>query len=56
MSNILLGDEDNFDELPEDMDINDLIFFKYAPITSMDVESSFSIYKNMFTVHSNLRT
>jgi len=43
MSNILSEDEENVDELPEDMDINDLFFFKYAPITSINVESSFSI-------------
>lgn len=49
ISNILSGDEENFDGLPEDMNINDLIYFKYAPITSVDVERSFSMYKNMLT-------
>lgn len=49
ISNILSGDEENFDGLPEDMNINDLIYFKYAPITSVDVERSFSVYKNMMT-------
>jgi len=51
MSKILSGNEDNFDKLPENMDINDLIFFKYALITFMDVESSFFIYKTILTVH-----
>jgi hypothetical protein len=49
ISIILSGDDENFDGLPEDMNINDLIYFKYAPITSVDVERSFSIYKNMVT-------
>ncbi|XP_027853506.2 uncharacterized protein LOC114132298 [Aphis gossypii] len=35
--------------LPVDLTLNDLVFFKYAPITSVDVERSFSIYKNMLT-------
>uniref|UniRef100_A0A2S2NPE7 Uncharacterized protein n=1 Tax=Schizaphis graminum TaxID=13262 RepID=A0A2S2NPE7_SCHGA len=49
ISNILSGDEETFDGLPEEMNINDLIYFKYAPITSVDVERSFSMYKNMLT-------
>ncbi|XP_025204634.1 uncharacterized protein LOC112601309 [Melanaphis sacchari] len=49
ISNILSGDEETFDGLPEDMNINDLIYFKYAPITSVDVERSFSMYKNILT-------
>jgi len=49
ISNILSGDEENFDGLPEDMNINDLIYFKYTPITFVDVKRSFSVYKNMLT-------
>jgi len=45
----LSGDEENFDGLPENMNINNLIYFKYPPITSVDVERSFSMYKNMLT-------
>ncbi|KAE9536846.1 hypothetical protein AGLY_006908 [Aphis glycines] len=49
ISNILSGDQENFEGLPEDLKLNDLVYFKYAPITSVDVERSFSIYKNMLT-------
>ncbi|XP_016661793.1 uncharacterized protein LOC100573760 [Acyrthosiphon pisum] len=49
ISNILSGDQENFEGLPEDLKLNDLVYFKYAPITSVDVESSFSIYKNILT-------
>uniref|UniRef100_A0A2S2PQT6 CGG triplet repeat-binding protein 1 n=1 Tax=Schizaphis graminum TaxID=13262 RepID=A0A2S2PQT6_SCHGA len=49
ISNILSGDRENFEGLPEDLKLNDLVYFKYAPITSVDVERSFSIYKNMLT-------
>jgi len=31
----------------EDLKVEDLAFFKYAPITSVDVERSFSRYKNL---------
>jgi len=49
ISNILSGDKENFEGLPEDLKLNDLVYFKYAPITSVDVERSFSIYKNKLT-------
>lgn len=35
------------DGLLEDLQTNDFIHFKYALISSVDVERSFSIYKNM---------
>jgi len=35
--------------LPEDLNRNDLAHFKYALITSSDVERSFSRYKNVLT-------
>lgn len=47
ISNILSGDQETFEGLPEDLKLNDLVYFKYVPITSVDVERSFSIYKNM---------
>jgi len=31
----------------EQYDSNDLVYMKYAPITSVDVERSFSMYKNI---------
>lgn len=37
------------ERLPEDLNGNDLAHFKYAPITSSDVERSFSLYKNVLT-------
>lgn len=49
ISKIISGESDNMDGLPEDLTINDLTFYKFAPITSVDVERSFSIYKNLLT-------
>jgi hypothetical protein len=33
--------------VPEDLTPNDTSFFKLAPITSVDVERSFSVYKTL---------
>jgi len=51
ISNILTGEETsgNLDGLPEGLNNNDLVFFKYAPITSVDVERSFSTYKTILS-------
>lgn len=46
ISNILSGNQESFEGLPEDLKLNNLVYFKYAPITSVDGEHSFSIYKN----------
>ena len=46
ISLILGGSITTMDGLPEDLTTNDLIFYKYAQITSVDVERSFSVYKN----------
>ncbi|KAF0750784.1 Uncharacterized protein FWK35_00038040, partial [Aphis craccivora] len=35
--------------LPEDLSFDDIAFMRYAPITSVDVERSFSAYKNLLT-------
>lgn len=35
------------DGLPEDLTGNDLTFYKYAPVTSTNVERSFSRYKTI---------
>lgn len=40
---------ENLKGLPEDMTNDDLAYFNYAPITSVDVERSFSIYKNLLS-------
>lgn len=37
------------DELPENLSTNDLVYFKYALVNSVDVERSFSVYRNLLT-------
>lgn len=49
IKNILNGELIDMKDLPEDLDINDLTYFKYAPITSVNVERSFSAYKTLLT-------
>jgi len=39
----------------EDLKVEDLTFFKYAPITSVDVEQSFSRYKNLLSNNRQLQ-
>ncbi|KAL4085298.1 hypothetical protein QTP88_027157 [Uroleucon formosanum] len=46
ISDILNG-QGATNEIPDDLTVNDLAFFKYSLITSVDVERSFSIYKNL---------
>jgi hypothetical protein len=48
ISNILNDTEENIDELG-DLNASEMVYFKYAPITSVDVERSFSQYKNLLT-------
>lgn len=43
----MLGEEMTVDNLPENFSCYSLLYFKYAPISSVDVERSFSVYKNM---------
>lgn len=40
---------DTMEETEKDLKIRNLAFFKYAPITSVDVEQSFSRYKNLLS-------
>jgi hypothetical protein len=35
--------------LPEDFSTDDLVYFKFAPITSVDIERSFSMYKTLLS-------
>jgi hypothetical protein len=49
ISSILSRSISTMDGLPEDLSTNDLIFYKYASITSVDVERSFSVYKNLLS-------
>jgi hypothetical protein len=44
---VLLGEKVQLEDLYQDPTI--LSCFKYAPITSVDVERSFSVFKNMLT-------
>ncbi|KAL4113091.1 hypothetical protein QTP88_016779 [Uroleucon formosanum] len=48
ISNILNGTEENIMELG-DLNASEMVYFKYAPITSVDIERSFSQYKNLLT-------
>jgi len=49
ISKVLSGKEDDITNLylPEDMTENDILYFKYAPLTSADIERSFSMLKNL---------
>jgi len=49
ISMILSGDSESMDGLPEELTGDDLKFYKYAPMTSTDVERSFSRYKNLLS-------
>jgi len=50
---ILSGEVENLEGLPEHMTNDYLAYYNYAPITSVDVERSFSISKNVLS--SNCR-
>lgn len=56
ISKLLYGENDSnlddFSEFPDDYSSDDILYFKYVPITSVDVERSFSVYK---TILSNNR-
>lgn len=49
ISKILDGEDNDLNGLPDDMNINDITYFKYAHITSVEVERSFSIYKTLLS-------
>ncbi|KAE9521523.1 hypothetical protein AGLY_018079 [Aphis glycines] len=51
ISKILSGEEENseLDGDLEELTSDDIVFFKYSPITSVDVERSFSTYKSLLT-------
>lgn len=65
ISKILDGENDSnsddFSEFPDDYSSDDIVYFKYAHITSVDVERSFSAYKTILSdnrrsfVFENLR-
>jgi len=47
ISDIISGQNESMDGLPTDIISGDIPFFKFAPISSVDVERSFSKYKNI---------
>lgn len=47
ISKTLNGETDLFDGFPEIIETDDIVTLKYAPINSVDVERSFSIYENI---------
>lgn len=49
ISKILNGETDSLDGLPEVIETEDIVNYKYAPINSVDVERSFSTYKNILS-------
>jgi len=49
ISKILSGEVEDIEGLPEDLTSNDLVYFMYAPMTSVDAERSFSVYKNLLS-------
>lgn len=44
---MLSGEIQSMEGLPEDLTSDDQTYFKYAPITTTDVEKSFSLYKSL---------
>uniref|UniRef100_A0A2S2RAE7 DUF659 domain-containing protein n=1 Tax=Sipha flava TaxID=143950 RepID=A0A2S2RAE7_9HEMI len=50
---ILEGTELSITSLPDDLSFDDMAFIRYAPITSVDVERSFSTFKNLLTIGSH---
>lgn len=49
ISKILSGEVEDIEGLPEDFTNDDLIYFQYAPISSVDVKRKFSVYKNLLS-------
>ena len=43
------SDGEGFKVLPADMEVQDVANFNYAPLVSVDVERSFSVYKQVLT-------
>jgi hypothetical protein len=47
LENILNGQEGAQNEFLDDLTASDFTYFKYSPVTSVDLERSFSIHKNL---------
>ena len=46
ISKIIDGNESDTAHFPDEFNIDDITYMKFAPITSVDVERSFSCYKH----------
>lgn len=49
ISKILNGEKVSNQSIPDDLNNSDIAHFQFAPITSVDVERSFSKYKNLLS-------
>jgi len=49
ISKILNGEVEDMEGLPEDLTSNDLVYFMYVPMSSVDIERSFSAYTNLLS-------
>lgn len=47
ITRVLMGEDFSTTDIEEELTSSDLVHFKYAPIASVDVERSFSMYKNV---------
>jgi len=49
ISKILSGEETSIARIPKILSLGNLAYFKYAPINSVDVQRSFSMFKVLLT-------
>jgi hypothetical protein len=49
IAEILYENESSKYSLPAELTANEFVHFKYAPITSVDVERSFSVFNNVLS-------
>lgn len=49
ISNIINGGSGSFEEITEDLTLEEVAKLKFTPVTSCDVERSFSRYKSLLT-------
>jgi hypothetical protein len=49
ISKLLNGEKVSNQNIPDNLNNSDITHFKFAPITSVDIEKSFSKYKNLLS-------
>jgi len=49
ISKIINGEKPDENNIPEDITTDDISHFKYAPVSSVEVEISFSTYKSILS-------